>query len=1609
LRLWASDFAGLSSSVFGNHLNEKINSYASNPVSQTFFSTCFRPLAWLNIAVQASFPLALAFTPAIAATTGQSALQPPASLFTQRTRVYTLKENETAATVAAKYGLTLQQLGALNQFRTFARGLNGLKPGDDVDVPAVTPADKPLFTARSAGDTSGSPDPHGWASAEHDSSNEQARRVAGYASQAGGFLAGSARSDTAASRARGMATNEAGGALQAWLSQFGTARVQLDADKNLSLKNSQFDLLMPLYDQGSDLVFAQGSLHRTDGRTQANLGTGLRYFTPTYMLGGNLFGDYDVSRDHARAGAGLEYWRDFLKLGFNGYKRLTNWKDSPDLADYQERPANGWDVRAQAWMPALPQLGIKLTYEQYYGREVALFGIDNRQKDPHAITAGINYTPVPLITLGGEQRQGQSGQNDTRFTVNMNYQLGVPWRRQVDPAAVAAMRSLAGSRYDLVERNNNIVLEYRKKEVIRLHTVDLITGKAGEQKSLGVSVTSTYGLARIDWDAPALIAAGGRIVQNGSDYAVVLPPYQLASQAVNTYSISGIAVDVKGNRSDRSETQVTVQAPEVNKQYSTFTPASSVLQAGGKGTQVLTLTLRDENNQVVDVDVQAISLTKNSLKSALVSAITKKSPGVYTVTVTAGNDIENVTLTPIVSGITLSSAVVAINDALPDAERSTFTANPASIAADNTVTSTLTLVAKDASDNALTGLKDNLTFLVTDSNGKTPASGVITESAITESSTRGTYTATLKGTVPGRYSVTPLFKGTALGNLSAIVTLTSAAPDQGKSAITTDATSYLSGAEMAVTVTLKDAQDIAVTGASSLLTTDTVVVANAVLKSGSGWKDNGNGTYTAIYMASTAGVNLRATLKLNGWSGSAESAPYAITLATPDQAKSAIRTDATTYLDGAEMTVTVTLRDAQGNAVTGAAASLTAEAVTVADATLKSGSSWRDNGDGTYTAIYRASRAGSGLKAVLKLSGWSGSAESPAYTITPATPAQTKSSIAVNNATYLAGADMTVTVTLRDEQNVAVTGASSLLTSEAVTVANAVLKSGSSWRDNGDGTYTATYIATTTGTGLKATVKLSSWSAGAESAAYSITAAAPDQAKSAIRTDATTYNAGADMTVTVTLKDAQDNAVTGAASLLTGGAVSVANAVLKSGSSWRDNGDGTYTATYIATTAGTGLKATVKLSSWSAGAESAVYSITAAAPDQTKSSIAVDNTTYVSGTEMTVTVTLKDAQDNAVTGAASLLSGGAVSVANAVLKSGSSWRDNGDGTYTATYIATTTGTGLKATVRLSSWSAGAESAVYSITAAAPDQAKSAIRTDATSYNAGADMTVTVTLKDAQDNAVTGAASLLTGSTVSVANAVLKSGSSWRDNGDGSYTATYTATTAGTGLRASLRLSSWSGSAESAPYDIVQQTEAPASINTQADSHTFTISGEEGTFPTTGFAGATFTIVPQNSVDASEYNWSSNVSWVSVTNGVVTFTGTGNGDKVVITGSPTNPQNKTIRYAFTLKSWYINDQSVQMTWDQANAYCQSQSGYSLPTVAQMSLNSGYVATQTRGIGALWNEWGNVTHYSGAGFFGSNYWSSEPDSSGGHYYIDLGAGYIHNDVGSVTDIVTCNRSL
>ncbi|EFF9680569.1 hypothetical protein GLR44_09360 [Escherichia coli] len=393
--------------------------------------------------------------------------------------------------------------------------------------------------------------------------NNVEKNVASFAANAGTFLSSQPDSDATRNFITGMATAKANQEIQEWLGKYGTARVKLNVDKDFSLKDSSLEMLYPIYDTPTNMLFTQGAIHRTDDRTQSNIGFGWRHFSGNdWMAGVNTFIDHDLSRSHTRIGVGAEYWRDYLKLSANGYIRASGWKKSPDIEDYQERPANGWDIRAEGYLPAWPQLGASLMYEQYYGDEVGLFGKDKRQKDPHAISAEVTYTPVPLLTLSAGHKQGKSGENDTRFGLEVNYRIGEPLEKQLDTDSIRERRVLAGSRYDLVERNNNIVLEYRKSEVIRIALPERIEGKGGQTLSLGLVVSkATHGLKNVQWEAPSLLAEGGKITGQGSQWQVTLPAYRPGKD--NYYAISAVAYDNKGNTSKRVQTEVVITRDEL--------------------------------------------------------------------------------------------------------------------------------------------------------------------------------------------------------------------------------------------------------------------------------------------------------------------------------------------------------------------------------------------------------------------------------------------------------------------------------------------------------------------------------------------------------------------------------------------------------------------------------------------------------------------------------------------------------------------------------------------------------------------------------------------------------------------------------------------------------------------------------------------------------------------------------------------------------------------------------------------------------------------------------------------------------------------------------------
>lgn len=474
----------------------------------------------------------------------------------------------------------------------------------------------------------------------------------------------------ASQQASGMASQE----LQQWLSNFGTARVELGTDSHFKPSTGAADLLLPLYSSPERLLFTQNGVRNVDGQITGNVGLGQRHFTGDWMLGYNAFYDQNFSRGHKRMGSGVEAWRDYLKLSGNGYYRLSDWRNSRDVEDYDARPANGFDLRAEAWLPAYAAIGGRLMYEQYYGNEVALFGKDKRQKNPSAVTAGLSYTPVPLLSFTADHKRGGS-QNDTRFGLQLSYQLGQPLAAQLDPSAVNLQRTLASSGMDLVERNNNIVLEYRKQQLINLVLPKEITGESGKVVPVAYQLTSKYGLAKIVWNDAAVVAAGGKVQDlGGGRYQLLLPAY--TAGAANTWPLGGIAYDRRNNASKLATTTVVVTRPSVSAAKSTVTASPDTIIADGRSTSLITLTLNDETGAPVtglaaDINVTlteeaaAAVATKGKSKTlagaakpASLGKVQEQENGVYTATLTAGNRPAQALLSPTLGALALTAVKI---------------------------------------------------------------------------------------------------------------------------------------------------------------------------------------------------------------------------------------------------------------------------------------------------------------------------------------------------------------------------------------------------------------------------------------------------------------------------------------------------------------------------------------------------------------------------------------------------------------------------------------------------------------------------------------------------------------------------------------------------------------------------------------------------------------------------------------------------------------------------------------------------------------------------------------------------------------------------------------
>ncbi|EOM3156769.1 Ig-like domain-containing protein, partial [Escherichia coli] len=620
-------------------------------------------------------------------------------------------------------------------------------------------------------------------------------------------------------------------------------------------------------------------------------------------------------------------------------------------------------------------------------------------------------------------------------------------------------------------RNVTFVADVRTAQIADLVVIkDGSVADGAMANTLQVKVTDAFGNA-----------LGGQTVSvTAGNSATVTPTVTTQSDGTVEFSVTSQTAGVSAvtatiNNHSLSQ-NVTFVPGDASQLTSTVETNKSNYTVGE--TITITVTLRDAfDNLVTDA---ASQLAANSVLTVDGTDPSEtgswvESGGVYTTTrmaTIAGTDQHaNLQLQTWSDGVT--SDRYDIQSGSPAQATSTIATDKNAYTAGETITVAVTL--KDAHGNLVEG-------------GESLLSGdnVTVEGAVRSgewSETAGVYTATWSAQMAGdSHHATLTLSEWGSSKQSESYSIHSGAPVQANSAIRTDKSAYIAGEPLTVTITLRDefgnpALGLTLEVIESYI--DNFAVGGATPDSMQ-WVEQNNGEYTIVWTAWVAEENLVASLKLKTWATEIKSSLYGIQPGAAAQTQSTIVTDKTKYIAGDSITVTVVLKDAQGNFITDGVAQLNEENVQVRNADSIQGNNWVYNGDGKYQRQYMAHFAEANLNAQLKMAGWSDANYSKNYTINRGEVSMLRSQLRIREVLVVAGADIPVSVLLSDEFGNPVNDGLDLLTDDAVYLQNVEKKHWSSWTFVGDGRYERTYMAYKEGENLNSYLHINGWYVGGQ-------------------------------------------------------------------------------------------------------------------------------------------------------------------------------------------------------------------------------------------------------------------------------------------------------------------------------------------------------------------------------------------------------------------------------------------------------------------------------------------------------------------------------------------------
>lgn len=773
---------------------------------------------------------------------------------------------------------------------------------------------------------------------------------------------------------------------------------------------------------------------------------------------------------------------------------------------------------------------------------------------------------------------------------------------------------------------------------------------------------------------------------------------------------------------------------------STIAVSSGTVSSGSSVT--VTATLKDINNNPVPSGITVTFNKSGGSSTGTFATVTNAGAGVYTTTYTGQLAGTAQTLTVTVDGVTLTpSTTVTVVPGAVSLANSSLSLSSATVASGSLVTGTATL--RDGANNPISsGI--TVTFSATGGTSTGTLSAVSNAGG-------GVYTVHYTGVTAGTsQNFDVLINGTDLG-ISLPIQVLPGAPDATKSTISVSSGTVVSNSSVTITANIKDLNSNPISTGVTISFSATGGTSTGTI---SAVTNAGGGVYTATYTGNVAGTAQTLNVLTNG-SLLGPTTSITVLPGPYSMSNSTLSTSNGTVVSGTSVTITAKLLDVNNNPIS--SSSTVAFTKTGGTSTGTFGSVVNQGG-GVYTVTYTGVVAGTAQNIGVTINGVD-SGMSTTEIVVPNLPNSTTSTIAVSSGTVVSGSNVTVTATVLDLNNnpissgitvgVTATGGSSTGTISSVT-------------NVGNGVYTVTYTGVTAGTAQTLNITIGGANLG-PTTTVTVTPGSLYSTNSSLATTGATVSSGTSVTITATLRDLNNNPVSGTIAFTKTGGTSTGTF-----GSVVNQGGGVYTTTYSGVLAGTAQTIGVTINGTDSGM-SLAETVVPAAPSTSNSTITVSAGTIVSGNSATITATIKDLNNNTISSGITV---GIFATGGSSTGTISSITNVGNGVYTATYTGVTSGSAQTLNISINGTALGPTTTIM-VNPGPLYLPNSSLTTTNTTVTSGTAVTITATLHDVNNNPVAGAIAFTkTGGTSTGTFGTTV------NQGNGVYTVTYSGVAAG---------------------------------------------------------------------------------------------------------------------------------------------------------------------------------------------------------------------------------------